>query len=101
MDAHPWRSRELKGGQVELAAALFVVGQMFTRTAGELMLTPIQIKLAVATLAVALAEEYGGLLTRLTVSPAWVRTVAVVMALLAIELFTASDQSLPFVYFQF
>ncbi len=84
-----------------LAAALFVVGQMFTRTAGELMLTPIQIKLAVATLAVALAEEYGGLLTRLTVSPAWVRTVAVVMALLAIELFTASDQSLPFVYFQF
>ena len=58
-------------------------------------------KLALATLVVALAEEYGGLLTRLTQCPAWVRTAAVVMALLAIELFTASDQSLPFVYFQF
>jgi hypothetical protein len=30
-----------------------------------------------------------------------VRTIAAAVALLAIELFTATDQSIPFVYFQF
>ncbi len=84
-----------------LAASVFVVGQMFTAELGKVLLTPVQIRLALATLAVALGEEYGGLLTKLTHSPAWLRTAAVVVTLLAIELFTASDQSLPFVYFQF
>jgi len=59
--------------------------------------------LAVGAMAllVALAEEYGGMLTRLTVSPAWARTLAVVVALLVIELFSATEQTIPFVYFQF
>jgi hypothetical protein len=34
-------------------------------------------------------------------SPAWARTAAVVLVLLAIELFSATDQTIPFVYFQF
>jgi alginate O-acetyltransferase complex protein AlgI len=84
-----------------LAAAVFVIGQMFSRNTGASLLSPLQLKLIVATLAVALAEEYGGALTRLTASPLWVRTAATVVALMAIELFTASDQSIPFVYFQF
>lgn len=84
-----------------LAASVFVVGQMFSRTWGDVVLTPVQMKLAIGTLAVGLAEEYGGVLTRLSQSPAWLRTVAAVMTLLAIELFTASDQSIPFAYFQF
>jgi D-alanyl-lipoteichoic acid acyltransferase DltB (MBOAT superfamily) len=84
-----------------LDTALFVAGQMFSKTAGEILLSPLQMKLAVATLAIALAEEHSGLLTRLTQAPAWLRTAAAVVTLLAIELFTASDQSLPFVYFQF
>jgi alginate O-acetyltransferase complex protein AlgI len=84
-----------------LSAAVFVVSQMFTGVTGALVMTPIQIELAVGTLLVALGEEYGGLLTKLTYSPVWLRTAAVVVTLLAIELFTASDQSLPFVYFQF
>lgn len=84
-----------------LSAALFVVSQMFHGVPGEILFNSVQVKLALATLVVALAEEYGGLLSRLTQAPAWLRTAAVVMTLLAIELFTASDQSLPFVYFQF
>ena len=41
------------------------------------------------------------MLTRVTVSPAWARTLAVVVALLVIELFSATEQTIPFVYFQF
>jgi D-alanyl-lipoteichoic acid acyltransferase DltB (MBOAT superfamily) len=83
------------------AAAAFAIGQMFSGTAGESLLSTTQVVLITVTLVVALAEEYEGALTRLTVSPLWVRTAATVAALLAIELFTASDQSMPFVYFQF
>jgi alginate O-acetyltransferase complex protein AlgI len=83
------------------SAAAFVIRQMGSANMGEILFSSIQIKLAVVTLLIALAEEYRGSLTWLTHSPAWLRTAAVVMTLLAIELFTASDQSLPFVYFQF
>ena len=83
------------------ALAAFVIGQMFSGMAGESLFSTSQVALILATLAVALAEEYEGALTRLTASPLWVRTAATVVALLAIELFTASDQSIPFVYFQF
>jgi len=82
-------------------AAAFVIGQMFSGMAGESLFSTTQVVLILATLAVALAEEYKGALTRLTASPLWIRTAATMVALLAIELFTASDQSIPFVYFQF
>ncbi len=84
-----------------LSGALYVVGQMFSGKPGTQLLSGPEIKLAVAALLVAIAEEYGSVLTRLTSSPLWVRTAATVAALLAIELFTASDQTIPFVYFQF
>jgi alginate O-acetyltransferase complex protein AlgI len=84
-----------------LAAALFVVGQMFSNFTGESLLTQWQWRLAIFALIVALAEEYGGMLTRLTVSPVWARTLAVIVTLLAIELFSATEQTIPFVYFQF
>jgi D-alanyl-lipoteichoic acid acyltransferase DltB (MBOAT superfamily) len=82
-------------------AAAFVMGQMFSSVRGVSLLSPVEWQLAFATLLIALGEEYGHVLTRLAQSPAWVRTAAVVIALLAIEIFTASDQSIPFVYFQF
>jgi D-alanyl-lipoteichoic acid acyltransferase DltB (MBOAT superfamily) len=84
-----------------LSTALYVVGQMFSGTAGTWLLSSLEMKLIFATLLVALAEEYGSVLSRLGSSPLWVRTAATVMTLLAIELFTASDHSIPFVYFQF
>jgi alginate O-acetyltransferase complex protein AlgI len=84
-----------------LAAAWFVVGQMVSKIRGDSLLSPWQWRLATLALVVALAEEYWGMLTRLTVSPVWARTLAVVVALLVIELFSATEQTIPFVYFQF
>jgi alginate O-acetyltransferase complex protein AlgI len=84
-----------------LATAVFVVGQMFSRFPGRSLLTPWQWRMAIFALVVALAEEYRGLFSRLALSPTWARTVAVIVALLAIELFSATEQSIPFVYFQF
>ncbi len=74
---------------------------MFSRFPGHSLLTPWQLRMAIFAFVVALAEEYRGLLSRLTLSPAWARTVAVIVALLAIELFSATEQTIPFVYFQF
>jgi D-alanyl-lipoteichoic acid acyltransferase DltB (MBOAT superfamily) len=85
-----------------LTAAVYVIGQMFAgQGAGRSLLTPWQWRLAILTLLIALAEEYWQWLTRLAQSSVWVRTAAAVIALLVIELFTATDQSIPFVYFQF
>jgi alginate O-acetyltransferase complex protein AlgI len=84
-----------------LGAAGFVIGQMFSRTTGASLLSSLQLQLIFVTLLFSLAEEYGSALTRLTASPLWVCTAATVVTLLAIELFTASDHAIPFVYFQF
>ena len=85
-----------------LTAAMFVIGQMFTAHAtGLSLLSSWQWRLAILTLGIAVAEEYWQWLTRLAQAPGWVRTAAAVIALLVIELFTATDQSIPFVYFQF
>ena len=83
------------------AAASFVLGQMLSTAIGHSLLTSLQWKMAGFALLVALAEEYRGAWTKLTESPAWVRAIAAVVVLFAIELFTATDQTIPFVYFQF
>jgi D-alanyl-lipoteichoic acid acyltransferase DltB (MBOAT superfamily) len=83
------------------SAATYVVTQMFSTRVEHSLIGPWQWTLAALSLVIALAEEYGHLWTRLTVSPAWVRTIAAVAALLALELFSATDQTIPFVYFQF
>lgn len=83
------------------AAAWYVLGQMISTTTGHSLLSPWQWRMAIFSLLVALAEEYGGTLTRLSFSPVWARTLAVVVALLMIELFSATEQTIPFVYFQF
>jgi alginate O-acetyltransferase complex protein AlgI len=85
-----------------LTAALFVIGQMFTgQTQAHSLLSPWQWRLAIVSLAIALAEEHWQWLTRLAQASFRIRTVAAVAALLVIELFTATDLSIPFVYFQF
>jgi alginate O-acetyltransferase complex protein AlgI len=83
------------------ASASFVIGQMFSRVPGHSVMSPAQWRLAIASLGVALAEEHYGAFTRLALAPAWSRTIAFVLTLVAIELFRASDQAIPFVYFQF
>jgi alginate O-acetyltransferase complex protein AlgI len=90
-----FRAKTLKG-------SVFVLGQMFAaQQPGAFLLNSVQVHLALATLLTAVAEECGGALTSLWQGPAWARTIAAVFALLAIELFTASDRSIPVVYFQF
>ena len=84
------------------AAAAWVIGQMFTgRMDASILLSSWQLGLAVVTLPLALAEEYRPWVERLAQSSLWIRTAAAVLALLVIELFTATDLSIPFVYFQF
>src|SRR5579871_3028147 len=82
-------------------AAQYVLTQMASTVIGHSLLTPLHWKMAAFALTVALAEEYAAAWTKLTESPAWVRTAAAVAALLVIELFSATDQTIPFVYFQF
>ncbi len=84
-----------------LASSLYVIGQMFSARRGHSLLTAMQWRIVFVVLAVALIEEYYEGLTRLILAPGWVRTVAFVLALWAIVLFRASDQAIPFVYFQF
>jgi alginate O-acetyltransferase complex protein AlgI len=83
------------------AAARFVLAQMFTGAAGTSLLSAWQWRLAAIALVIALAEEYGHLLTRIGETPAWTRAACVVAVLLMIELCSATDQNIPFVYFQF
>jgi alginate O-acetyltransferase complex protein AlgI len=76
--------------------------QMFTgQMQNHSLLSPWQWRLAILSLAIALAEEHWQWLTRLAQASFWIRTAAAVAALLVIELFTATDLSIPFVYFQF
>lgn len=84
-----------------LSAAAYVLGQMFSRPAGKSLLSTGQWRLALCTLAVALAEEYWGVFRRMLAAPGWARVGGMAFALLAIEMFTASETALPFVYFQF
>ncbi len=84
-----------------MARAAFIFGQMFSRSSGEMVWTAWQVRLALLALLLGLAEEYGNALTRLAEAPAWVRAAAAILVLLAIELFTASESAIPFVYFQF
>ncbi|MEP6714136.1 MAG: MBOAT family O-acyltransferase [Terriglobia bacterium] len=84
-----------------LHSAVYVVGEMFSRQRGKSVLDPVLWGLAGFALAAALAEEHFAALSRLAQAPAKWRTVCFVVTLLAIELFSASDRSIPFVYFQF
>ncbi|SPE42789.1 putative alginate O-acetylase AlgI [Candidatus Sulfopaludibacter sp. SbA3] len=85
----------------DLQRAAFVYGQMFSRSAAAGLWNGWQVRLAIAALLLGLAEEYGNVSTRLAEAPSWVRAGVAVLTLLAIELFTASETAIPFVYFQF
>lgn len=88
-----------RAGTLERAG--FVIGQMFSRYSGDILWNAWQVALATAALVLGLAEEYGGVLARLSQAPAWVRAAIGLFVLMAIELLTASDTPVPFVYFQF
>ena len=84
-----------------LDRSAYVLAQMFSPSTGDTMWTRWQLLLALLALVLGLAEEYRKVFTRLAHAPPWLRAAAAVILLLAIELFTASDTPIPFVYFQF
>jgi alginate O-acetyltransferase complex protein AlgI len=79
-----------------LAAATYVIHQMMQPVLGQSLFTPWHWRLAALTLAIALVKEYSSVQM-----PEWLRAPAVVITLLAIEIFGVTDRHLPFVYFQF
>jgi len=85
----------------KFGTAWYVLGQMGSSSTGHSVITLWQWRMALVALIIALLEEYRGVWSRFAESPAWVRTAVAVAALLVIELFSATDQTIPFVYFQF
>jgi alginate O-acetyltransferase complex protein AlgI len=84
-----------------LHSAFLIIGQMVSPIRGHSLMGVWQWRLALLTLGLAIAEEYWGALTQLTQASAWTRAVAAVAALIVIEVFSAADQPIPFIYFQF
>jgi alginate O-acetyltransferase complex protein AlgI len=79
-----------------LNSAAYVIHQMLQGSRGQSVFTPWHWRLAAFTLVIALIREHTS-----APMPAWLRAPAIVLALLAIELFGVTDRHLPFVYFQF
>ena len=80
-----------------LPAAAYTIHEMLqTGIRGQSLFTPWHWRLAAFTLVIALIKEHTA-----NPMPQWLRAPAVVLALLAIELFGVTGRHLPFVYFQF
>jgi alginate O-acetyltransferase complex protein AlgI len=84
-----------------LGDSTLVLRRMFLWQSGAFLLEKRHIAFLAVTLVLALAEEARGWVTRLGSAPAWVRATAVAVVLASIEIFGVTDQSIPFVYFQF
>jgi alginate O-acetyltransferase complex protein AlgI len=84
-----------------LGQTVAVWRQMFSTDTGAVLWNGWQVRLAIAAVVLGMAEEYGQAFTKIAEAPAWVRAAAAVVMLLAIELLTASEIPIPFVYFEF
>jgi alginate O-acetyltransferase complex protein AlgI len=88
---------------VNLKDSLYVLGQMFAgewSTSG--VLVPVWLLCLVGvTLGIALMEEKLNCIERLTRGPAWAYAAAIIALLFTVELIGVTEQSVPFIYFQF
>ena len=80
-----------------------IVGTMFNLNApaGEMMLTAGTLALSAIALVIAVLEERHGVIERIGLAPAWIKVPAYALAFLALELFSVTEEKIPFVYFQF
>ena len=69
--------------------------------AGKTLLTTGTIVLFLVSVALAALEERRRFLTRLSLAPAYVQVPAYICVFLVLALFSVTDESIPFVYFQF
>jgi alginate O-acetyltransferase complex protein AlgI len=79
-----------------LPAAAYTIHEMLQPVRGQSLFTPWHWRLAALTLCIALFKEYFD-----RPMAGYLRAPAIVLMLLAIELFGVTDRHLPFVYFQF
>jgi alginate O-acetyltransferase complex protein AlgI len=84
-----------------LGDSILVLQRMFSWQSGPFLLDKRHIAFLAVTLVLALVEEASGWVTRLGSAPAWVQAAALALVLASIEIFGVTDQSIPFVYFQF
>ncbi len=84
-----------------LRESVSVIGQMFWSPPGVSLFQNFHFLLAAGALAVALLEEYAGLLERILRAPAWIQTAALTVMLFCLEIFGVVGVSIPFIYFQF
>ena len=84
-----------------LGDAIHVIGQMFTGTAGPLLLQTWHLELLGISLGLAVAEEKLRWFEKAATGPTWAYTTALTLMLLCLELFAVTEVSVPFVYFQF
>ena len=85
----------------DLYQSAAVISQMFSGTAGHLLLQPWHVELAFLSLAFALAEEFTDWSEKIVAAPVPVYALSLALMLFCTEIFGAIDASIPFIYFQF
>jgi alginate O-acetyltransferase complex protein AlgI len=85
----------------DLNAALFTWGEMFHGALGAPMLSPAHIELAILTLLLAILEEWKHWFESTVRSSQFAYAAALAMLLAALEMFSVTERSIPFFYFQF
>jgi alginate O-acetyltransferase complex protein AlgI len=118
--ADPMAARVLAPFKIALTFAIFVSAMALFRSrnlhdvgvvlssmfdwqdgAGKTLLTTGTIVLFLVSVALAALEERRRFLTRLSLAPAYVQVPAYICVFLVLALFSVTDESIPFVYFQF
>lgn len=84
-----------------LSDSLLTLHRMFVFEKGAFLLEHRHLAFIAITLVLAILEEKHQVLARLGAAPVWVHALGVAFVLGAIEVFGVTDQSIPFVYFQF
>jgi alginate O-acetyltransferase complex protein AlgI len=84
-----------------LGDSLLTIHRMFAFEKGAGLLEHRHLAFIAITLVLAIWEEKRQVLARLAAAPVWVHALGVALVLGAIEVFGVTDQSIPFVYFQF
>jgi alginate O-acetyltransferase complex protein AlgI len=84
-----------------LGDSLLTLHRMFVFEKGAFLLQHRHLAFIAITLVLAILEEKRQVLARLAAAPGWVHALGVAFVLAVIEVFGVTDQSIPFVYFQF
>jgi len=85
----------------DLPQSLQILGQMFSRTEGHMLLQSWQVGLALIALVLAVVEEKFEWFERIVEAPVWAYASVLAAMFLCLEVFGVIDASIPFIYFQF